>query len=40
MTVRVLSGECIIDEQEFTTEDLAVAFASEQQDLGFKVRFL
>ena len=40
MTVRVMSGNCIVDEQTFPTEDLAIAFASDQQDLGFKVRFV
>ena len=38
MTVKVFSGECMIDEQEFVSEDKAIDFASEQQDNGFKVR--
>ena len=38
MTVKVLSGNCVVDEQTFATEELALLFASEQQDAGFKVR--
>ena len=38
MTVKVFSGNCVVDEQTFATEELALAFASDQQDAGFKVR--
>ena len=40
MTVRVYSGNVLVDEQTFPNEALAVAFASEMQDQGFKVRLV
>ena len=38
MTVLVYSGTVVIDEQDFDNETDALAFASEWQDRGFKVR--
>jgi hypothetical protein len=38
-TVTVFSGGLLIDEQEFASFEQADEFASESQDLGFKVRF-
>ena len=36
--VKVLSAGFVIDEPIFSNEEMAVAFADRQQDLGFKVR--
>ena len=38
MSVIVMSAGFVIDEQAFASEALAMQFADEQQDLGFKVR--
>lgn len=38
MSVIVMSAGFVIDKQDFTSEALALKFADEQQDLGFKVR--
>ena len=38
--VRVFSGEAQVDEKWFIDEDKAEVWAGEQQDAGFKVRFV
>jgi hypothetical protein len=37
-TVKVFSGGLLVDEQDFATKAQAEDFASDAQDLGFKVR--
>lgn len=40
MTVRVYVEDVVYDERTFDDEQKAIDFASVQQDIGFKVRFI
>lgn len=39
ITVSVMSGNVVVEEQSFYSNDFAVSWANDWADLGFKVRF-
>lgn len=39
ITVSIMSGNVVVEEHSFYSNDFAVSWASVWSDLGFKVRF-